>query len=88
MNIERIDSGPSYMDKSSENYEAAIRECELQYQYERGQQISNVCKAIQSAELDADGVRQILSTLGCRMTAQGFCAGDVEMVETAGECVG
>lgn len=86
MNIERIDSGPSYLDKSSANYYAS--EAEMQSQYERGQQISNVCKAIQSAELDADGVRQILSTLGCRMTAQGFCAGDVELVETAGEVVG
>lgn len=88
MNIERIDSGPSYLDKASENYHGCSGKYEEQMQYERGQQISNVCKAIQSAELDADGVRQILSTLGCRMTAQGFCAGDVEMVETAGECVG
>lgn len=86
MNIERIDSGPSCLDKSSSNYYAS--EAEMQSQYERGQQISNVCKAIQLAELDADGVRQILSTLGCRMTAQGFCAGDVELVETAGEVVG
>lgn len=86
MNIERIDSGPSCLDKSSDHHYAS--EYELQSQYERGQQISNVCKAIQSAELDADGVRQILSTLGCRMTAQGFCAGDVELVETAGEVVG
>lgn len=86
MNIERIDSGPSYLDKSSSNYYAS--EAEMNAEYERGQQISNVCKAIQSAELDAEGVRQILSTLGCRMTAQGFCAGDVELVETAGEVVG
>lgn len=86
MNIERIDSGPSYLDKSSASYYES--EAEMQTQYERGQQISKVCAAIQVADLDADGVRQILSTLGCRMTALGFQACDVEMVETAGEVVG
>jgi hypothetical protein len=86
MNIERIDSGPSYLDKSSDKH--YVSAAEMQSQYERGQQISKACAAIQCAELDADGVRQILSTLGCRMKAVGFQACDVEMVETAGECVG
>jgi hypothetical protein len=88
MNIERIESGQSYMDKASDQYDGHLIASELQSQYERGQSISKVCQAIQCAELDADGVRQILSTLGCRMHAVGFQACDVEMVETAGEVVG
>lgn len=87
-NIQRIESGPSYLDKSSEHFDGYTSAADAQTQYERGQQISKVCAAIQCADLDADGVRQILSTLGCRMKAVGFQACDVEMVETAGEVVG
>ena len=62
-------------------------EQEARERAEREQQISRACAAIQRCDLDSDAVRQIIATLGCRMVRCGFSVGDVEMVESGGDCI-
>ena len=75
--------------RDAERYSAMCEagEQEARERAEREQQISRACAAIQRCDLDSDAVRQIISTLGCRMLRCGFSVGDVEMVESVGDCI-
>jgi len=48
-------------------------------------QTNAVCQAIRNCDLGGAQLRQILSTLACRMLACGYSESDVELLETGAE---
>jgi len=80
--IERIESGQAWADRSSAQFGGYVAADAM----ERSQAQTNaVCAAIRNCDLGGAQLRQILSTLACRMLACGYSDSDVELLETGAE---
>ena len=93
-NIEAVESAPAHMAglNSRYDYEAAQQEASDRADELEEAAVGTVTNAIRRVaaigQLSPKNVRQILYTLASNMKAQGFCAADIELVDSASEIVG
>jgi hypothetical protein len=80
-NVERRDSGTASQDRASAAYFNDNSEQEAR----QTQQVNAACDAIRKMDMTPETVRQLISTISCRMKICGFSDNDIELIEYAGD---
>lgn len=89
LSVERIESGPAWLDKASSEYDADYdREPTHETAIRAMHDQNTICSAIRAAALTDETVKQVISTLACEMKKQRWAENDVEMVESLIEVIG
>lgn len=82
LNIERIESGPSWMDATRTDYDAEL----VQRQADQNEaKLNKVLNGIRSLDLTSADVHQIICTLTATMQVQRFPMRAIEALDIASE---